>query len=432
MKLYTQIGIGLVAGVVAGLVLGAKAVWLEPLGQAFIRLITMVVVPLVFASLVVGTASLGSLNKLGRIGGKTIGYYLITTALAVTIGLVLANLVKPGVGLDQKVKNQLLETYKEKNPAQTQAAAKSQPADSGQAEVQNKGDGSSRLVKVLLAIIPTNPIKAMAEGDMLGLIFFSLALGVALTYLPAERSGPVIAGLNGLNDAIIQLVHLIMKVAPFGVFALIATVTGRFGFSILLTLLKYGLVVLLGLAIHLVGTYGLSVRILGKMSPIRFFKGMRAAQLVAFSTSSSNATLPVNMRACQENLGVSNSITSFVLPLGATINMDGTALYQGVAAVFIAQVYNIPLDFSAQLIIVLTATLASVGAAGVPSAGIVTLTMVLQTIGVPLEGIGLILGIDRILDMCRTVVNITGDATCAVFIARTEKELLQGNASDTK
>lgn len=430
MKLYTQIGIGLAAGVIVGLVLGANAVWLEPLGKAFIQLITMVVVPLVFASLVVGTASLGSINKLGRIGGKTIGYYLITTALAVTIGLVLANLIQPGAGLDQQVKNQLLEKYKGKIPTQqTKAVEKSQPADSMKTAEKAKDDESS-LVKVLLRIIPTNPIKAMAEGDMLPLIFFSLALGVALTYVPVERSGPFIAGLNGLNDAMIQMVHLIMKVAPFGVFALIAGVTGRFGFAILLTLLKYSLVVLLGLAIHLLGTYGLSVRLLGRMSPIRFFKGMRAAQLVAFSTSSSNATLPVNMRACQENLGVSSSITSFVLPLGATINMDGTALYQGVAAVFIAQVYNIPLELTDQLIIVLTATLASIGAAGVPSAGIVTLTLVLQTIGVPLEGIGLILGVDRILDMCRTVVNITGDATCAVFIARTERELLQGNASD--
>jgi Na+/H+-dicarboxylate symporter len=278
------------------------------------------------------------------------------------------------------------------------------------------------VIDVLLRIIPTNPIRAMADGDMLGLIFFSLALGIALTYLPSSRSQPVIDFLDGLNEAIIQLVHLIMKVAPYGVFALMAAVTGRFGFPILITLIKYALVVLVGLVIHGGGVYSLLVRTLGGMSPLRFFRGMREAQLVAFSTSSSNAALPFNMKCCQENLGVPKEITSFVLPLGATINMDGTALYQGVAAVFIAQVYGLPLTMIDQLMIVLTATLASIGAAGVPGAGIVTLTLVLQTIGIPLEGIALILGVDRILDMCRTVVNMTGDATCAVFIARTEKK----------
>ncbi len=399
MKLYTKITIGLIAGIVFGLVLGPKAIWIEPFGKAFIRLITMVVVPLIFASLVVGTASLGSLNRLGRIGGKTIMYYLLTTALAVSIGLALANIIQPGSGLDPMVKDQLLTQYQ--GPAQTQ--------------IEKPGIG-----ELLLRIIPTNPIRAMADGDMLGLIFFSLALGIALTYLPKTKSGPVIRGLDGLNEAIIQLVHLIMKVAPYGVFALIAAVTGRFGFSILLTLFKYTAVVLLGLLLHMGIVYSASVKILGRISPLHFFKSMRPAQIVAFSTSSSNAALPVNMRCCQENLGVSQEITSFVLPLGATINMDGTALYQGVATFFIAQVYGIPLDLTDQLIIVLTATLASIGAAGVPSAGIVTLTLVLQTIGIPLEGIGLILGVDRILDMCRTVVNMTGDATCAVFIQRTE------------
>lgn len=406
MKLYTKISIGLILGVIFGLILGPKAIWIEPIGKAFIRLITMVVVPLVFASLAVGTASLGSIKRLGRIGVKTIAYYLLTTAIAVSIGLLLANAIQPGSGLEETVKSRLLEDY--------QATSKDQLAKA----MANK----SKVMDVILSIIPTNPIRAMADGDMLGLIFFSLALGIALTYLPSARSQPVISFLDGLNEAIIQLVHLIMKVAPYGVFALIAAVTGRFGYSILITLLKYSLVVLIGLAIHLGVTYSMSVQFLGRMNPLRFFKGMRSAQLVAFSTSSSNATLPVNMKCCQDNLGVPREITSFVLPLGATINMDGTALYQGVAAVFIAQVYGIPLTMIDQLMIVLTATMASVGAAGVPGAGIVTLTMVLQTIGIPLEGIGLILGVDRILDMCRTVVNITGDASCSVFISRTEKK----------
>ncbi|MDZ7319332.1 MAG: dicarboxylate/amino acid:cation symporter [candidate division KSB1 bacterium] len=406
MKIYTKISIGLIAGVIFGLVLGPKAAIVEPIGKAFIRLITMVVVPLVFASLAVGTASLGSINRLGRIGFKTISFYLLTTAIAVTIGLLLANIIQPGAGLNETVKTSLLQNYQETSREQLNKAMANKP----------------RLVDLLLQIIPTNPLRAMADGDMLGLIFFSLALGIALTYLPTARSQPVISFLEGLNEAIIQLVHLIMKVAPYGVFALIAAVTGRFGYTILITLIKYALVVLLGLMIHISGTYSVLLRVLGKMNPWRFFKGLRDAQLVAFSTSSSNAALPVNMKCCQENLGVPKEITSFVLPLGATINMDGTALYQGVAAVFIAQVYGLSLTALDQLIVVLTATLASIGAAGVPSAGIVTLTLVLQTIGIPLEGIALILGVDRILDMCRTVVNMTGDATCAVFIARTEKK----------
>jgi Na+/H+-dicarboxylate symporter len=406
MKIYTKISIGLLAGIVFGLIFGPKAVWIEPVGKAFIRLITMVVVPLVFASLAVGTASLGSIKKLGRIGVKTIFYYILTTALAVTIGLLLANAIQPGSGLNESVKAKLLQDYQESSKDQLAKAMENKP----------------KVIDVLLQIIPTNPIRAMADGDMLGLIFFALALGIALTYLPTSRSQPVINFLDGLNEAIIQLVHLIMKVAPYGVFALMAAVTGRFGYSILITLIKYALVVLIGLAIHLGGVYSLSLRLLGRMNPLKFFRGMRDAQLVAFSTSSSNAALPVNMKCCQENLGVPKEITSFVLPLGATINMDGTALYQGVAAVFIAQVYGLPLTMIDQLMIVLTATLASIGAAGVPGAGIVTLTLVLQTIGIPLEGIALILGVDRILDMCRTVVNMTGDATCAVFIARTEKK----------
>ena len=412
MKLYTKIIIGMIAGVVFGLLTkhfgfgSAAAAWVEPVGKVFIRLITMVVVPLVVASITLGTASLGSLKKLGRIGAKTLIYYMATTALAITIGLTLANVVKPGAGLDENVKTQLLQDY--------QGATQEQLA---------KSAGKGRTLDVLLNIVPTNPIKAMAEGEMLGLIFFSLALGVSLTYLPLSRSQPVLNFLDGVNEAIIQLVHLIMKFAPYGVFGLMAAVVGKFGFEILLTLVKYSLVVLVGLALQMVLVYSISVRFIGGMNPIRFFKAMRPAHLIAFSTSSSNATLPVNIQCCEENLGLPKEICSFVLPLGATINMDGTALLQGVVAVFIAQVYGISLTINDQLLILLTATLASVGAAGVPSAGIVMLTMVLQPIGLPLEGIGLILGVDRILDMCRTVVNITGDATCAAFIARTERLL---------
>lgn len=404
MKLYAKIIIGMFAGVAFGFLLGPNAVWVEPLGKIFIRLITMVVAPLIMASLILGTASLGSLKKLGRIGGKTVVYYLLTTALSITIGLTLANFFKPGADLDETVKAKILQNYQGVTEEQiARAANKANPLD------------------MVLNIVPTNPIAAMANGDMLGLIFFSLALGIALTYLPKSRAQPVLTFLDGLNEAIIQLVHLIMKFAPYGVFGLMAAVVAKFGFRILLTLIEYSFVVILGLVLHCVVVYSLSVRFLGGWNPVRFFKAMRSAQLIAFSTSSSNATLPVNMKCCEENLHVPREICSFVLPLGATINMDGTALLQGVAAVFISQVYGIPLMLSDQLLILLTATLASVGAAGIPGAGIITLTLILQTIGIPLEGIGLILGVDRILDMCRTVVNITGDASCAVFIARTEK-----------
>jgi Na+/H+-dicarboxylate symporter len=409
MKLYTKISIGLILGVIAGWLFGERATYIEPLGKAFIRLITMVVIPLVFASLIVGAANLGDLKKLGRIGIKTFIYFTITTSFAITIGIVLANIIQPGSGLSDDVKTQLLQNY--------------QGIVQGKIESAQKVD----IVTLLLQMIPTNPVKSASEGDMLAIIFFAIFFGSILTVMPKDKFTPIYTFFDSLNEIAMKMVHVVMIVAPYGVFALIAGVVGRFGLEILIPLGKYALVVLAGLLIHFFGTYGLSVATLGRLNPIKFYKAMREAQLIAFSTSSSSATLPVNMECVEENLGVSKEVTSFVLPLGATVNMDGTALYQGVAAVFIAQVYGIPLDFTSQLLIVLTATLASIGAAGVPGAGMITLTMVLQTIGVPLEGIALILGVDRILDMCRTVVNITGDATCAVFIARTEGENLNVN-----
>jgi Na+/H+-dicarboxylate symporter len=408
LKLHTQILLGLVLGVIAGLIVGPSIAILKPIGDAFIKLITMIVVPLVFASILVGVASLGDLAKLGRIGIKTVAYYLVTTSIAITIGLVLANLLRPGSRLDPGIKDRLLQDF------------------SSAAEVNiERAAAPPSVVDTLLDIIPTNPIGSLAEANMLQIIFFAMVFGIALTYLDRSKSEPVLRFMDTVNEAMIQLVHLVMKIAPFGVFALIAAIIGQYGLGILRTLIVYSLVVVVGLAIHATVVYPTAVKLFAGMSPVHFFKGIAPAQLVAFSTSSSNATLPVTMECAEENLGVSEEVSAFVLPLGATINMDGTALYQGVATIFIAQVYGLDLTLSQQLLVVLTATLASIGAAGVPGVGMITLTLVLQTVGVPVEGIALILGVDRILDMCRTAVNITGDSSCAVVVAASEGELAE-------
>jgi len=404
--LHTKILIGLLVGIPAGLILGPRAAVIKPIGDIFIRLIWMIVVPLVFASIFVGTASLGDLRKLGRIGAKTIMYYFVTTAIAITIGLLIANIAKPGAGLNPEVKAQLLESYKGE-ATKDLSLAKQAP----------------RVIDVLTGIVPKNPVGSLAAGDMLQIIFFALMLGVAATMVPGGKGKILIDFFDALADAMTQMVHIVMKIAPLGVFVLIAAVVGQFGARILLNLLKYAAVVLAGLAIHMGTIYSLAVWVFARMNPLFFFKEMRPTQLIAFSTSSSNAALPVNIQCAEENLGVPKDIASFVLPLGATINMDGTALYQGVAAVFIAQVYGMHLTIANQLTIVLMATLSSVATAGVPSVGIITLTMVLTSVGIPLEGIALILGVDRILDMCRTIVNVTGDASAAVIVAATEGTL---------
>ncbi len=402
IKLHTWIFIGLVLGVVVGLVFGEKARLIEPIGTIFLRLITMIVVPLVFVSLMLGTASLGDIRKLGRIGIKTIVYFTLTTMIAISIGLVLANIVNPGYGLNEEVKAELYKNYESK-------------AQAGLQRLEEKPS----LGEILVDIVPANPIKSLLEGNMLQVIFLALLFGIILTMIKKERSEILVKVLEALNDAIIQVVHIAMKIAPLGVLALIAAVIGQYGVHILVTLLKYSLVVVGGLVLYTFSMNSFSVAFLGRMNPLRFYKAVKDAMIIAFSTSSSNAALPVSME-CVEHIGVSREYSSFVIPLGATINMDGTALYQGVAAVFIAQIYGIPLGLSDQITVVLMATLASVGAAGVPAAGIITLAMVLKQIGVPLEGIALILGVDRFLDMCRTTTNIIGDMACAVFIKQTE------------
>ena len=375
------------------------------IGDIFIRLLMMIAIPLVLASLTVGAASLGDIKKFARIGGKTIAFYIVTTAVAISIGLVIANVIQPGKQVDSVTKERMLSVYSEDVSGKIEQVA------------------DYDIINMIVNLVPRNPLKALADGEMLQIVFFALLLGVVLSLIQKDKAEPVLNFFNGLSDAMIKLVDIIMFIAPLGVFALISATVAEFGFNILQTLIWYMASVLLGLFIHTAGTYSLIIKLFSKLNVVSFFRGMRKAQAIAFSTSSSAATLPVNMECVEENLGVSKSVTSFVLPLGATINMDGTALYQGVAAVFIAQVFGIELSFIQQLTIVLTATLASIGTAPVPGVGIIMLVIILKAVGIPEEGIALILGVDRILDMCRTVTNITGDAAVAVAIASSEKEI---------
>lgn len=403
ITLPTRILMGLVLGIIIGLIFGEKATVIKPIGIIFIRLITMVVVPLVLVSLMLGTAGLGDIKKLGRIGIKTFIYFMLTTVVAIVIGLLLANLIRPGIGLNETARAELTKNYKVS-------------AEAGIQKLQNKPS----TLEVLIDIVPVNPVKSLAEGNMLQVIFVAVVFGAALTLVKKEKADPVLRLLDSLNDVVIQVVHIAMNIAPFGVMALIASVIGQFGASVLMTLLKYTLTVIAGLAIHTFFVNSVAIRFLGRMNPLRFFKAVKEAMLIAFSTSSSNAALPVAMENV-EQIGVKRTFSSFVIPLGATINMDGTALYQGVSAVFIAQIYGLPLTVGDQLTIVLMATLASIGAAGVPGAGVIMLVMVLKQIGIPLEGISLIMGVERILDMCRTTTNMVGNMTSALVIQKSEK-----------
>jgi len=403
VRIYSKIFIGLVLGVTAGVLLGNPLGEIQPIGTAFIRLIRMIIIPLVFASLLVGTAGMNP-RKMGRIGFKTLSYYLVYTAFAIFVGLILANVFQPGSGIPEEVKSQLLQNY-----------GSEKAHISGLAEQANP-------IETLLNIIPTNIFEGLSQGALLQIIFFAIFSGVALTLIQKEKAETVIRFFDAVNDTMIAIVQIAIKIAPYGVFALIAAVVGNFGSDILLTLLQYTLVTIGGM-ILLNFTYPFVVRLFAGMAPMTFIKGIRSPQLIAFSTSSSSATLPVTIKVCEERLGVAPEIASFVLPLGATVNMNGTALYHGVSAVFIAQVFGIPLGWGDQLMIVLTATLAAIGAAGAPMAGILMLVIVLEQVGIPTEGIALIFGVERILDMFRTAVNITGDASAAVIIAASEGEL---------
>ena len=405
MALHYKILLGMVFGALAGWAFGAEASELKPVGTAFIRLIQMIVVPLVLASLIVGTASLGDITKMKRIGGKTLLYYLSSTALAITVGLILANTVLYlfGNGMSAEVQQGLLESFS------TQAGDKLVAAQSN----------TPSPVETFLNMIPKNPFEALTGGAMLQIIFFSIFSGVALTLIPSDKSRPVIAFFDGISELMIKIVLLVIEIAPYGVFALIADVAGSQGFAVLQGLAVYTAVTATGLILMIL-FYPFLQSFFSRINPIAFLNEIRPAQLIAFSTSSSGATLPVTMEVAEENVGLSKEMSSFVLPLGATVNMDGTALYQGVATMFIASWFGMDLDIGQQLVIVLTATLASIGTAAAPGVGILMLVIILQQLGIPLEGIALILAVDRILDMLRTVVNVTSDLTAATIVASTE------------
>lgn len=376
--------------------------YIAPIGSIFIRLLSFISIPLVLASLIVGASSLNDIKKIGKIGGRTFLFFMVTTIVAIIIGLGLANLVEPGKKVSETAKQQLLSDVSTNTPN------------------VNTESLNVDVIDFVVNIIPKNPINAMTSGDMLQIVFFAVMFGITLTFVEKKYSEPVIAFFVGTSETMIKMVDIIMKLAPIGVFALIANTISDFGFGILQTLIWYCFVVVFGLFLHTTLVYGSIVKIWGKMNPIHFFKGMRNAQAIGFSTSSSAATLPVTIDCLENKLGVKKDYTSFVLPLGATINMDGTALYQGVATIFIAQIYGMDLNLAQQLSIVFTAVLASIGTAPVPGVGLIMLVMILQSVNVPAEGIALILGVDRILDMLRTITNISGDAAVTVAIAGPE------------
>ncbi|MCC9166022.1 dicarboxylate/amino acid:cation symporter [Pontibacter harenae] len=429
LALHWQILIGMALGVLWGFfassvgLVDATIDWIKPFGTIFINLLKLIAVPLVLVSLITGVASLSDISRLSRIGSKTIGIYLMTTVIAVVLGLLLVNTFKPGNAFSAEKREEFKEQF----------AATTTQRSTDAASVEQQGP-----LQPLIDIVPSNIFSSLTNnGAMLQVIFFALLFGIALIMIPPDKAAPVNAFFEGLNLIILKIVDIIMLAAPYGVFALLAGLVVEFAgdnpssaVELLLVLGYYCIVVLVGLAFMVFVVYPFLVKTVGKTKYGVFFKGMFPAQMLAFSTSSSAATLPVTMERCEKNLGISREITSFVLPLGATINMDGTSLYQAVAAVFIAQAYGIDLDLSAQLGIVLTATLASIGAAAVPGAGVVMLVIVLQQAGIPIEGIALILAPDRLLDMCRTVVNVTGDATVSMMVAQTEGQLHPPAATD--
>lgn len=398
MNLSTKILIALGLGIIAGLQLGAEGAgfakaWIGPLGTIFMNLIKMVIVPLVFSSLVMGVCGLGDVKKLGRIGIKTIALYLVTTAFAIALGIAFGVLVEPGAGLNLSTEG-------------LKVATKTAPP----------------IMKVIVDIFPTNPLGAMVKANMLQIILFALFVGVGIVAV-GEKANALKNTIDGLAEVCYKMVGIIMSFAPFGVFGLITPVVAANGPAVLLPLLKVIICVYAGCALHALIVYGTLVSILAKMNPMAFFKGIAPASLLAFSSCSSSGTLPLTMD-CMRKMQVSQNISSFVLPLGATINMDGTALYQGVCALFVAQIYGVELTGAQYMTIMLTGTLASIGTAGVPGAGFIMLTMILTSLGLPLEGSALIAGIDRILDMPRTSVNVTGDAAVTLIVDKSE----EGNA----
>lgn len=375
---------------------------IKPIGDLFIRLLSFIAIPLVLSTLIVGAGSLDDVKKLGKIGLKTFVLFMSTTVMAISIGLILANMLQPGNYISDSTKLSLLTEYT--NDV------------SQKLSIQSNFD----IVEFFLNVVPKNPFNAIANGDMLQIVFFAVFVGISLTFVKDEFSKPVLNFFNGFSEAMLVIVRFVMMLAPYGVFALISSTVANFGFNIVSTLLMYIITVILGLALQIFLVYGTLMKVFTKRNFIDYIKKMKEAMIIAFSTSSSAATLPVTLNCVENNLKVPNKIAGFVLPLGATMNMDGTALYQGVAAIFISQIYGMDLSITAQLTIIITAVLASIGTAPVPGVGIIMLVMILNSVNIPAEGIALIIGVDRLLDMARTISNILGDSTVSIVVADTD------------
>lgn len=423
LAIHTQILIGMALGLFFGL-LAIQLPWLssftidfiKPIGTIFIRGLKMVAVPLVLASLIIGVANIGDVSKLSRMGGKTLGIFILTTVISISIGLTTVWLLKPGEKLPEETRSNLMDLYNENAEGKISFAE----------TIQDRGP-----LQPLVDMVPDNIFSAAtSNSSMLQVVFFAILIGIALLKIPKERGETVLSFFNGINDLIVKIVQFIMLLAPYGVFALMTALIVEIAgdapgkaWQLLYALLWYTVTVIIGMMIMMVLVYPLMISRFSKIKYLDFFKGMRPAMLLGFSTSSSTATLPVTMERVEKHLGVSEEVSSFVLPLGATINMNGTSLYQGVSAVFIAQALGLDLSISSQIMIVLTATLAAVGTAGVPGAGLVMLVVVLEAVGIPAAGIALIMAPERILDMIRTMVNISGDASVSVVVASTENAL---------
>jgi DAACS family dicarboxylate/amino acid:cation (Na+ or H+) symporter len=445
MALHTRILLGLVIGAGAGLLVNAlvggdntKVAWVisnitEPIGQLFLRLLLMIVVPLVFSSLVVGVAGIGDIRKLGRVGLKTFAYTILNSGISVAIGLTLANTVRPGKRIDPSTAEALKARY-------------GSDASKRVEDAQKPGSTDSVLMQVVKTIVPQNPIAAIAglkpdpatglikddTPNMLHLMFFSLILGIAVTLVSPEVAGPLIRGLEALYAVSAKIIDIIMKFAPFAVACLLFTNAARFGLDLFAALGWFVATVLVGLALHMFGVYSLSVYFLSRLSPVQFFRRIKTVMVTAFSTSSSNATLPTALRVSEENLGVPREINSFVLTIGATANQNGTALYEGVTVLFLAQLAGVDLTLGQQVVVAYLAILGGIGTAGVPSGSIPFIVLVLVTIGVNPSLIAIILGVDRLLDMCRTTLNVVGDITAATYVARSEGyELLKPQTHQT-
>lgn len=428
-KLHWQIIIGLFAGLLWGLLSSAVGIneftsdYIRPFGDIFVQLLKLIAVPLILVSLVVGVASLNDMTKLSRMGGKTLGIYVLTSVIAILIGLTVVNVMNPGGTLPLETRTSLMESYGENVEGSDEAAD----------EFLERSP-----LYFFVDMVPENLFAAASDNtQMLQVVFVAILIGIGIVNLPRAKTEPLIAVFRSFNDVVIKIVELIMKLAPIGVFALMAVVIvdlagDDLGQAVrLLTALGwYSLAVIIGLLLHFFLVYGTLFRLFSNVRFSEFIRAMQPAFLLGFSTSSSMATLPVTMERAENNLGVHEEVASFVMPVGATVNMDGTTLYQAVAAVFIAQALGLDLTLAQQATIVLTATLASIGAAGVPGAGIIMLVIVLQSVQVPVEGIALILGVDRILDMMRTAINIAGDSAVAVVVASTEGKLGEVNLDD--